>query len=190
MKKSIVTAAQGVPAVASHAAAPEVKVVQEEGFVDFEFPVQKVEQLKDGTRCVVVLGSLDGQPLGFAVEFHPNWEARQLDGSEQWVYWGSGRFVSTGGDTDRFVAALARLYGLDAAGRQAKASVEAEVVGLGSDPALMHTAPTRMKFFFQGDGSEAQYSEVFIHADLPRGVLRFEEKDLDYRTPLVGNLAQ
>ena len=62
--------------------------------------------------------------------------------------------------------------------------------GLGSDPALMLTAPTRMKFFFQGDGSEAQYSEVFIHADLPRGVLRFEEKDLDYRTPLVVNLAQ
>lgn len=62
--------------------------------------------------------------------------------------------------------------------------------GLADDPALMPTAPTRMKFFFQGDGSEAQYSEVFINTDLQRGVLQFSEKDQEYRTPLVGNLAK
>jgi len=190
LKKSIIAAALGAFAIVSHAAAPAVKVAKEEGFVDLEFPVQKIEQLKDGTRSVVVQGSLDGQAIGFAIEFHPNWKAKRLEGSEQSVYWGTGRFVSTGGDTDRFVVALARLYGLGAAGRQAKASVEAEVVGLGSDPAHMTAAPTRMKFFFQGDGSEGQYSEVFINTDLQRGVLQFNEKDLDYRTPLVGNLAK
>jgi len=189
LKKPIIAVILGAFAIISHAAAPDVKVAREGGFVDFEFPVQKVEQLKDGTRSVVVQGNLDGQAIGFAVEFHPNWKAKRLDGSEQSVYWGTGRFVSTGGDTDRFVAALARLYGLRS-DRQAKASVEAEVVGLADDPALMPTAPTRMKFFFQGDGSEAQYSEVFINTDLQRGVLQFNEKDQEYRTPLVGNLAK
>jgi len=190
LKKPIIAVVLGAFAIVSDAAAPAVKVAKEEGFIDLELPVQKVEQRKDGTRSVVVQGSLDGQAIGFAVEFRPNWKAKRLDGSGQSVYWGSGRFVSTGGDTDRFVAALARLYGLRAADRQAKSSVEAEVVGLADDPALMPTAPTRMKFFFQGDGSEAHYSEVFINTDLQRGVLQFNEKDQEYRTPLVGNLAK
>ncbi|MGW8392978.1 hypothetical protein [Pseudoduganella sp. HUAS MS19] len=190
MKKSITAAILGASAIIAQAAAPAVKVTQEDGFVDLEFPVQKVEQLKDGTRSVVVQGSLGGKPAGFAVEFHPAWKRRQLEGSEDAIYWGTGRFVSTGGDTDRFVEALARLYGVPGGLRQAKASVDAEVVGLNTDPAAMASAPTRMKFFFQGDGSEAQYSEVFIHTDLKRGILYFNEKDLDYRAPLLKNLAK
>ncbi len=180
----------GAAAVAVNAAAPAVRVTQEEGFVDLQFRVQKVELLEDGTRSVVVQGSLDGKSVGFAVEFRPNWKRKQLDGSEDSVYWGSGRLVSTGGDTDRFVDALARLYGAPGGLRQAKASVDAEVVGLMTDPAAMASAPTRMKFFFQGDGSEAQYSEVFIHTDLKQGVLHFNEKDVEYRAPLLKNLAK
>ena len=180
----------GACAIASHAAAPAVKVIKDEGFVDLEFPVRKVEQLKDGSCSVLVQGSLDGQSLGFAVEFHPVWKPQLLEGTDQTVYWGTGRFVSTGADTDRFVEALGRLYGMDAGQRRANASVAAEVVVLANDPAQMAVLQTRMKFFFQGDGSEAQYSEVFISTDLPRGVLQFNEKDVEYRKPLLGNLAK
>ncbi|KQZ32595.1 hypothetical protein [Duganella sp. Root1480D1] len=190
MKKSIMATILGAAAFAANAAAPAVKVTQEEGFVDFAFPVQKVEQLQDGTRSVAVHGSLGGQPVGFAVEFHPNWKRKQIEGSQASVYWGTGRFMSTGGDTDRFIDALARLYGVAGGLHQAKASVDAEVVGLDADPAAMASAPTRMKFFFQGDGSQGQYSEVFINADLKRGILYFNEKDVDYRAPLVRNLAK
>ena len=177
-------------AFAANAAAPAVKFTQEEGFVDFQFPVQKVEQLKDGTRSVVVQGSLDGQAVGFAVEFHPNWKRKQIDGSEDSVYWGTGRLLCTGGDTDRLVSVVARLFGGAGARTQAKARVDAEVVGLKTDPAAMESVPTRMKFFFQGDGSEAQYGEIFIHTDLKRGILYFNEKDVEYRAPLLRNLAK
>lgn len=190
MKKSIVVAVLGMFAVLASAGVPGVKVTQEDGFVDLEFKVRRVEQLQDGARSVVVHGDLDGKPVGFAVEFRRNWKRRQIEGTADSVYWGSARFVSTGGDTDRFVEALARMYGMAAGHRLAKLSVDAEVVGLKNDPADMASAPTRMKFFFQGDGSDAQYSEVFIHTDLVQGILHFNEKDLEYRAPLVKNLAK
>ena len=48
----------------------------------------------------------------------------------------------------------------------------------------------RMKFFFNPDGEEALYSEVFINIDLSEKRLEFNEKDNDYRAPLLRSLLQ
>lgn len=69
MKKFIMAALLGAAAVAVNAAAPAVRVTQEEGFVDLQFRVQKVELLEDGTRSVVVQGSLDGKSVALPSSF-------------------------------------------------------------------------------------------------------------------------
>ena len=40
------------------------------------------------------------------------------------------------------------------------------------------------------ESAMAQYGEIFIHTDLKRGILYFNEKDVEYRAPLLRNLAK
>ena len=64
------------------------------------------------------------------------------------------------------------------------------MVGLASNPEQLEVSPCRMKFFFNPDGEEELYSEVFINIDLSEKRLEFNEKDNAYRAPLLRSLLQ
>jgi hypothetical protein len=68
--------------------------------------------------------------------------------------------------------------------------VYAQVVGLACNPEQLEVSPCKMKFFFNPDGDEDLYSEVFINIDLAAKKLEFNEKDNDYRAPLLRSLLQ
>ena len=169
---------------------PDAELTQEEGFVDITFRVLKHVKQSDGALRIYVRGKLQERKVGFAIDILPAWKKSAIENTDQFFYWGDARFIRTGEETDEFISALSHLYGLKVVSRKAKVNVPAQVVGLANDPALILSEPTKMKFFFNPDGEENLYSEVFINVDLRSSILQFNEKDMEYRMPLVSSLSE
>ncbi len=109
---------------------------------------------------------------------------------EESFYWGEARFKSNGSITTGFIEGLASLYGAQISNLVVSESVYAQVVGLACNPENIENEPCKMKFFFNSEGGEALYSEVYINIDLRSRVLEFNEKDMAYRAPLLRSLIE
>ncbi|WP_417761635.1 hypothetical protein [Shewanella sp.] len=166
---------------------PAVAVGKEDGFVDLAFTISTAKKYQSGAFEIEVKGKLEGANVGFAIELLPSWEANPIEGVANF-YWGEAFFKSTGRESEAFISALADLYGATISHIVIPNKVYAKVVGLDCNPEQLETTPCRMKFFFNSDGAEELYSEVFINVDLAANMLQFNEKDVGYRAPLLRSL--
>jgi len=166
------------------------KVIQEEGFVDFTLPLTEFTKQKSGEMSLETRADLNGTKVGFKVEFLAKWEPQQIEETDDYLYWGNAKFISLGKDTDNFINHLAKLYGLGKVKEKALKSIDIQVVGIVCNPQDMDKEPTRMKLFFNPSGEEDLYSEVFLNVDKENGILCFNEKDNDYRAPLIKSLTK
>lgn len=164
----------------------------EDGFVNIDLPVYKHETLPSGGFRFYARGSLEKTQIGFIIEISKDWKKTKIEdlGEEAYFYWGSGTFRSSGKDTDNFVSLLSSLYGNKRKKLKALQKIDADVVGLLDNPALVDTEPVKMKFFFNSDEDETFYSEVFINIDLSKKTIEFHEKDIDYRQALMRSLTE
>lgn len=169
---------------------PPASLGKEDGFVDISLSISKSETLPDGTRRFVVKNKLREQRVGFVFELSPHWKAQPTENSDLVFYWGNANILSVGAESDAFINQVANLYGITGAANKFKIKIPAQVVGLANDPRKMDSMPIKMKFFFNPDADENLYSEVFINIDLKKKVLEFNEKDTEYRRPLVRSMAQ
>jgi hypothetical protein len=169
---------------------PEVVVSEEEGFVDLAFTISNAKKLDTGAFEVAVKGHLKGDKVGFAIELLPSWNRQAVEGIDDAFYWGEAFFKSSGSESEAFIKSLAGLYGATVSNASVPGKVYAQVVGLACNPEQLEVSPCKMKFFFNPDGEEELYSEVFINIDLTAKKLEFNEKDNDYRAPLLRSLLQ
>ena len=169
---------------------PAVVIGEEEGFVDLAFTISSSKKLESGSYEIVVKGNLKGDKVGFAIELLPSWKPQEVEGIEDAFYWGEAFFRNTGSDSETFIKSLASLYGATLSNATVPDRVHAQVVGLACNPEQLEVSPCKMKFFFNPDGEEDLYSEVFINIDLAAKRLEFNEKDNGYRAPLLRSLLQ
>ncbi|MEO3737674.1 hypothetical protein [Shewanella baltica] len=169
---------------------PEVIVGEEDGFVDLTFTISNSKKLESGSYQVVVKGNLKGDKVGFAIEILPSWNPQAVEGIDDAFYWGEAFFRNTGSESENFIKSLATLYGATVNDVSVPEKVYAQVVGLACNPEKIDELPCKMKFFFNPDGEEDLYSEVFINIDTVAKELEFNEKDNDYRVPLLRSLLQ
>jgi hypothetical protein len=161
---------------------PPVQLLAEEGFVDLQFQISKVNN-----STFTVKGTLSEKKVGFSVQLLPDWKAQDVEGLDTHFYWGAGKFISTGRDTKNFLVALADLYGFNIEDIEVTSSVTTDIVSLSGNPKDIMNTPCKMKFFF-GPDAEEYYSEIFINIDAQLKTLEFNEKDIDYRAPLIKSL--
>ncbi|HEY0623684.1 hypothetical protein [Sphingomonas sp.] len=101
-------------------------------------------------------------------------------------YWGPVWLGSSGERSDRLLKLLDEYYGLATDSALTFVNeIECLAVGIMSDPARMAEEPTKMKLFFDNGEDEELYGEVFFNLDLPEGYVGLNEKDPEYRKPLV-----
>ena len=168
---------------------PDAHLERSDGFIDIDFKIANFAKQPDGTMHFHARGRLQGQNVGFAIELLPKWKKSPIDKTEQFLYWGNGRFIRTGEETDNFITVVSALYEFPPTASHSQNIVEAEVVGLANDPTLARSEPTRMKFFFNPSGDEDAYAEVFINIVPESNILQFHEKDPEYRKPLITSLS-
>jgi hypothetical protein len=157
----------------------------DDGFVDLTFALER-----RSAREFVAHGTHRGVAVAFAVALGGEWD--RSEGGGITLICGRAVLCSVGARSDAFMRALAGLYGIDEPGASMLTAVEVEAVALGGDPQRLEDGPVRIKLFFnsKGDVSDAFYAEVFLNLDVASGRLGFNEKDHDYRRPLLGALTK
>jgi hypothetical protein len=173
---------------------PKLDQYSEEGFVDCVLKIASVEETS--THYLLSLrGSLDGQPVGFEVDLVKGIKSG-LDADvnliQEHVYRRGVVFRSSGEESDRLLNRLAVLYGLEATGLRMVDSESFTAIALHQGDIDISSEPIKIKIFGRDAEplDEDKYNETFFNVDLVGGFVYWNEKDQDYREPLIAALTK
>ena len=112
--------------------------------------------------------------------------------NQEHVYRKGVCFSRSGPESDRLIAAIAKLYGVETAVEQMTDRETYTAIALHQGDIDVETQPVKIKLF--GNDTEAEhesrYYESFFNLDLQNGFVFWKEKDQEYRYPLVNSLAK
>jgi hypothetical protein len=95
-------------------------------------------------------------------------------------------------ESDALVAALRELYGMPGVNARMVDITPFTGIALHKDDVDMETQPIKIKLFGRDSEEEVErdeYFESFFNLDLTSGFVFWNEKDQDYREPLVAALS-
>ncbi len=101
-------------------------------------------------------------------------------------------FSRTGPESDRLISALSAMYGAKVTPRQMVQKETFTAIALHQGPIDMTKEPIKLKLFGH-DGPtdrEDHYYESFFNLDLKNKLVFWNEKDQDYRKPLLRALSK
>jgi hypothetical protein len=169
---------------------PEVTSESEEGFHDLVFYIQEHKCLDDGTQIIRASGVHDGQPVGFEVLLGPNWESGSLSKDIPLVtYRGVVTYRSVGVESDFFLQLLDALYGVRLKPKGMREETKFTGISLEGDPRDLSKGGVKIKLFYESE-AEDRYAELYTNIDLDSRRLYFNEKDPDYRAPVIRALQE
>jgi hypothetical protein len=173
---------------------PHLTQYSEEGFIDCVFRI--VEKDETPMHYRLTLRAIhQGQIVGFAALVVKGIKAG-LDSDTklipEHVYRKGVTFVRTGTESDRLVAIIAGLYGQRNRPLRMTAEETFTAIALHQGSIGITEQPVKIKMF--GRDAEpidnATYYESFFNVDLKSGFVFWNEKDQDYRIPLIRALGQ
>jgi len=172
---------------------PLLDQYSEEGFVDCVLRIVDRSETRDHYR-LQLRATYAGQVVGMDVVIVKNIQGgfdseMKLKGEN--VYRRGVVFRRTGPESDRLVAALAELYHEKPAIRMTTEETFT-AIALHQGSLDMEREPVKVKIFGR-DGDpfdEDAYYESFFNLDLKNGLVYWNEKDQDYRGPLIRALAE
>jgi hypothetical protein len=96
-------------------------------------------------------------------------------------------FMRSCQESDRLISAIARLYGMDGTGLSFAKSESFTAIALHQGDIDLEREGVRIKIFGRDSDPdlERNYFESFFNVDLPNGLVFWNEKDPDYREPLL-----
>jgi hypothetical protein len=164
---------------------PEITSESEEGFHDLVFYVQEHKRFADGTQTIRAAGVHNDRPVAFEVALSPAWAPGSLgQGIPVVTYQGTVTYRSVGVESDTFVQVLDELYGAKLSPMAMRKETVFTGITLGGDPRDLSTGMVKIKLFYESD-AEDRYAEFYTDIDIASRKLYFNEKDVDYRVPLV-----
>jgi hypothetical protein len=173
---------------------PFLDQYSEEGFVDCVFRIVGRSETRDHYR-LRLQASHGGQVVGMDVVVVKNIQGAfdaEMNLIKTNVYRRGVAFHRTGSESDRFVNSLAALYGKkDAALRMTKTETFT-AIALHQGPLDMEREPVKIKVFGRDAEplDEGAYNESFFNLDLRNGLVFWNEKDQEYREPLIRALVE
>jgi hypothetical protein len=107
------------------------------------------------------------------------------------VYREGVRFLRSGPESDRLISAIAGLYGRKGGARRMVAEETFTAIALHQGKLDLDHEPVKLKLFGKDAEpfDEEAYYESFFNVDLANGFVFWNEKDPDYREPLLRALA-
>ena len=164
-----------------------------EGFVDCTFRI--VRQLSSESAYRLHLSaSHQGETVGFDVVvvkgIRGGFDDR-LDLISDHVYHDGVWFFRSGPESDSLMTILTKLYKLEGEARRMIESFAFTVIALHQDDVNMECHTINLKLFGNDSEtfSEEDYFESFFNLSLSDGFAFWNEKDPDYRVPLIKSLS-
>lgn len=101
------------------------------------------------------------------------------------------KFTSIGQETDDLLKALAELYNVRTEKTFSKNKISATVFSLNQKEADLDKGDYyKFKLFFNEDGDEESYGELYLNLNTIEKIIELHEKDPEYRKPLIKVLTE
>ena len=169
---------------------PLLDQFSEEGFVDCTFRILQLTSTAN-SHDMRLMASYQGTLVGFRVlvrrGIRGGFDA-DMNLIPAHVYRSAVEFMRTGAESDAMVAALRKLYGMPESAARMADTASFTGIALHHDDVDMETQPIKIKLFGRDSDDEIErglYFESFFNLDLPSGFVFWNEKDPDYRVPLI-----
>ncbi len=159
----------------------------------FEDVILAIQEYEDRPSEVAITASATHQARRVSVRIvlikgmTPGLRGTTIDRKAFFV--GGVRLESVGAESDAFVSELAAIYGITTPTKM-RQSVLFTAFPLQGDPTELLTQHLNFKVFHDEDDSLGEYSEAYVHVDIPHRYIRLDEKDPEYRAPLLKALSQ
>lgn len=170
---------------------PILDQFSEEGFVDCTFRIVK-QVSGESTYRLHVSASHQGATVGFEVVVVKGIRGGLTDELElipDHVYYDGVTFFRSGPESDRLMKVMAELYELDVEAGRMIESFSFTVIALHQDNVDMECQPIKLKLFGNDTEGLDDYFESFLNLSLSDGFVFWDEKDPDYRAPLIKSLS-
>jgi hypothetical protein len=173
---------------------PDIGQFSEDGFIDC---VLKIHDLKenDFTYIFHLAASHNGQILGINVEVVKNIQGgfdNDVNLIENHVYRNGVIFRRSGKESDLLISVLSELYGNLSHQLEMVEEESFTGIALHQGNINMLLEPIKIKIFGndKDEDDECDYYESFFNLDLKNGFVFWNEKDQDYRQPLIKSLSK
>ncbi len=160
-----------------------------DGFVDCVFKIVQVRDANDFYE-LELRADYENTIVGFNAEVLKDISCgfdENMNLIQGRTYYRGVKFHRSGIESDALMSALARLYGLDFGNCQMVQQETYTAICLHQGDIDLATESVRLKIFGKDEEPfvEDDYYESFFNLDIPSGYLFWNEKDADYRTPLL-----
>jgi len=169
-------------AVAAQSSLPEIFTADprdKSPWGDFSLRIESQTCGGDSTCIVRAKGLFHGNPVGIEVVLGAN-----RNGKRGVLY------RSAGPESDALLAAMASVYRTAPPSGTFTTEVWADAVVLEGSTKTIATSPLKMKVFFNANGPESKYAEMYTNVVPSRQALELFEKDESYRQPLLRALSK
>jgi hypothetical protein len=168
---------------------PEVTSEAEEGYHDLVFHLRDRTVSADGSQSFRARGLHKNQSVGLLVLLGPRWEQVSLGSDLPLAFRGSVELKSSGAESDALLAVMDKLYGTELHPTSMKRETTFTGITLGGDPRNVASSEVKIKLFFE-PGNDEGYAELYLNIDMTGGRLQLNEKDEEYRRPIINALAE
>lgn len=179
--------------VLSESGLPILDQFSEEGFIDCVFKIINLKE-QGASYHFDIRAFYEGTELGFGVEVIKGIQGgfdAEMHLIQDHVYRNGVRFFRTGPESDNLISILAQLYGFSDVSLQMCEEETFTAIALHQGHINMVSEPIKIKIFGrdQDPDLDENYYESFFHLDLQNGFVFWNEKDPDYREPLIRGLS-
>lgn len=173
---------------------PVLTQYSEEGFVDCVFKITDLVE-NPATYRFRMIASHEGEPVGMEVIVVKGIQAgmdAEMALIQDHVYRQGVLFSRTGPESDRLIRALSGMYGMEMSDIKMVQSESFTAIALHQGPIDMTQEPIKIKIFGRDrpTDDEDDYYESFFNLDLQNGFVFWNEKDQEYRAPLLRALSR
>jgi hypothetical protein len=168
---------------------PILEQFSEEGFIDCVFKISDLVESSDFFNFHLSASS-EATVLGMDVAIRKDIKAgfdTEMKPVKDHVYRKGVTFIRSGTESDRLIARIASLYGLPHNGGGMISQETFTAIALHQGEIDLRTNPVKIKLFGR-DGEpfdQDAYYESFLNVDLANGFVNWNEKDQEYRKPLI-----
>lgn len=169
----------------------EIWKPSEEGWYDIDLTITSVKMENDGYLSVVAKGLFRGKEVGLKVSFAPNMKPGLLNAEVDRTAFTKNGIVysSIGPESDKLIKAIAALYKVELPRPKFSEHIPVTSFALEEHPFDLRKDNVHFKVFFNDQGDENEYAELFTNIDIPEKRLEFHEKDEEYRRNVVRALS-
>jgi hypothetical protein len=173
---------------------PFLDQFSEEGFVDCVFKIVSVQD-KDNFYRLELRAVHENLIVGFNADVLKTIESgfdKDMNLIKGRTYFCGVKFHHSGLESDRLISSLAKLYGFNNPNLEMTLEETFTAICLQQGDVNLANDPVRLKLFGK-DGEpfvEDDYYESFFNIDIPFGYAFWNEKDPDYRSPLLKGLTK